>query len=92
MSLNEEWRQFSNTSSPDRKLKALRRLLVGPAATVQGVVSLLRQYDADIAACLPEDVKPQEFDQMIDWLAAAGCDLQKIIDALPVAAKAALQE
>jgi len=42
----------------------------------------LKQIDAEVVKGLPENISPDEFDRVINWLAEAGGDLKEILDAL----------
>ena len=82
MSVTDELKNLAGEASAEQKLKDLRRLLLNPTVTVQSIASLLKQIDAEIADRLPENI--QELDQLADWLAAAGCDLEEILNSLTV--------
>ena len=83
MSVGDELKAFRGESSPEHKFKALRRILLGPVVTVEGVAALLKQIDAEIVRGLPDSIPPAEFARLIDWLAGAASDLQDIVEALP---------
>ena len=82
MSVYETLKQEYAQADPEQKLKILRHELLQPILTVQNVAALLKQIDADLVKDLPQNVSPQEFEQLLKWLAEAGVDLQHIVDAL----------
>ena len=84
MSIYEELRKHCGETSAEQKLKILRIELLRPIVTVQSSVSLLKQIDAEVVKGLPENISPEEFEHVINWLAEAGTDLQQILDALTV--------
>jgi hypothetical protein len=84
MSVQEQLSTFHGEGCAELKLKALRRMLVGPTATVQNVAVLLRQIDAEIVQGLPPDIPPAEFERMLRWLSEAGDDLEQILNTLSV--------
>jgi hypothetical protein len=88
MSTYQDLKREYAHATPEQRLELLRHELLRPILTVQGVATVLRQMDADFAQQLPEDLNPQEFEQLIRWLAEAGGDLQEIVDALAVPAAA----
>ena len=42
----------------------------------------MKQIDAEVVKGLPENISPDEFDRVLNWLAEAGEDLKGILDAL----------
>jgi hypothetical protein len=86
MSIYQDLKHEYAHAAPEQRLEILRHELLRPILTVQGVAAVLRQMDADFGQKLPEDLSPQEFEQLIQWLAEAGGDLQEIVDALTVTA------
>ena len=84
MSIYEELRKHCGETSAEQKLKILRTGLLRPIVTVQSSVSLLKQIDAEVVKGLPENISPEEFEHVINWLAEAGTDLKEILDALTV--------
>lgn len=82
MSIYEELRKHCGETSAEQKLRILRRELLRPILTVQTASALLRQIDAEVVKGLPENISPEEFDRVINWLAEAGNDLKEILDAL----------
>ena len=84
MAIYDELRKHCGDSSAEQKLRILRRELLRPIVTVQTASALLKQIDADVVKGLPENISPEEFDHVINWLSEAGCDLKQILDALTV--------
>ncbi len=84
MSTYDELRKHCGETSAEQKLKILRTELIRPIMMVQSAANLLKQIDPEIVKGLPENISPEEFDHVINWLADAGTDLQEILDALTV--------
>jgi hypothetical protein len=82
MSIYDELRKHCGETSAEQKLRILRRELLRPILTVQTASALLKQIDAEVVKGLPENISPDEFDRVINWLAEAGGDLKEILDAL----------
>jgi hypothetical protein len=86
MSIYDDLKREYARAAPEQRLEILRHELLRPILTVQGVATLLKQMDADFVKDLPAEADPHEFEQLIQWLAEAGGDLQAIVDALTVTA------
>ena len=85
MSNYEDLKREYAHASPEQRLEILRHELLRPILTVQGVAALLKQMECASDADLPQEIASPEFEQVIKWLAEAGCDLQEIVDALTAA-------
>lgn len=83
MPVSEDLKRFHGEAGPEQRLRALRRALLQPTLTVQGVAALLNQIDPDVLPCLPESVPPHEFSRLVEWLMTAANDLQEVLAALP---------
>jgi hypothetical protein len=82
-SIREELHRHHGEASAEHKLKVLRTEMLRPIATVEAAAALLKQIDTDvIIKGLPDNVSPQEFDHVINWLNDAARDLREILDAL----------
>ena len=86
MSLCEELKQAYRQAGPEQRLEILRREMLRPLVTVEGVAMLLREYNSELAQRLPENITPEEFDQLLRWLSEACDDLHQIVQALNEAA------
>lgn len=82
MSNYEDLKREYAHAPPEQRLEILRHELLRPILTVQGVATLLRQLGCASGTDLPQEIASPEFEQVIKWLAEAGCDLQEILDAL----------
>jgi hypothetical protein len=82
MSIKQELQKHYGTASAEQKLAVLRRELLRPIVTVQSSANLLNQAGPQITNCLPQEMSPDEFNNMVKWLTDAARDLQDILDAL----------
>jgi hypothetical protein len=71
-----------HAADPEQRLRLLHREMQRPLITVQKVAALLQQIDPELCQCLPPSISPAEFEHLVQWLSAAGADLQAILDAL----------
>jgi hypothetical protein len=77
-----ELHEHQGESCAEQRLKVLRAELVRPIITVQSAVSPLKQIDPQVVKGLPENISRVEFENVINWLAEAGADLDEILQAL----------
>lgn len=63
----------------EQKLLLLRRELMTPILTVQAAARLFQQYRAGLTEVLPEEIRAEDLNNMIDWLAQAATDLEEIL-------------
>jgi methyl-accepting chemotaxis protein len=82
MSIKQELQKHYGAASAEQKLAVLRRELTRPILTVQSSANLLNQAGPQITNCLPVEMSPDEFNNMVKWLNDAARDLQDILDAL----------
>ena len=67
---------------PEDRLRVLKSELQGPILTIQSVAALLKEAEACGLKELPEHVRPEEFDHLVEWLKQACDDIKDILDAL----------
>ena len=82
MSIKQDLQKHYGAASAEQKLAVLRRELLRPILTVQSSANLLNQAGPQITNCLPAEIPPDEFINMVKWLTEASRDLQDILDAL----------
>ena len=78
----DDLRKRYGAASAEQKLIVLRRELLRPIITVESSAHLLQTAGDQITNCLPDSISPEEFRNMVKWLADAGRDLHQILDAL----------
>ena len=82
MTAHDDPKQSSGCAEPEARLRTAHAEMLRPILTVQGVAAILKELDAEIVKGLPKEVGPDEFEQLIRWLEAAGADLERLRDRL----------
>jgi hypothetical protein len=81
MAIREDLRKYCGESA-EQKLLILRKELMRPILTVQASAKLFEQYRGGLTEVLPENIKPEDLNNMIDWLSEAAVDLEEVLDIL----------
>jgi len=81
MAIKEDLRKYCG-EPPEQKLLILRKELMRPILTVQASAKLFSQYREGLTEVLPDTIKPEDLNNMIDWLSEAAFDLEDVLNIL----------